>query len=66
MLDGYHQQGDGIEKRRRVVAVNAALELVKSAIEASSGDRNMDHELNKLREHIPLIADAIQAAIENK
>ncbi|MCA6954035.1 hypothetical protein [Pectobacterium polaris] len=68
MLEKYLSVPLGLdeEEHKRVIAVNAALELIKAAIETDAGDRNMDYELNKLREHIPSIADAIQAALKDK
>lgn len=68
MLEKYLSAGIGHDEEvhKRVVAVGAALEIVKAAIETDAGPRSMDYELGKLREHIPLIADAIQNAIENK
>lgn len=66
MLENYLNPplGVEVEEHERVIAVNAALELIKAALVTDAGSRNMDYELNKFREHIPLIADAIQNAIK--
>lgn len=63
MLDGYHQNGSGYESKRRIIAVNAALEIIKAALSAPTDAKNIDYDLGLAEKHIAPLADAIQAAI---
>lgn len=63
MLDGYHQQGTGIESRRRIIAVDAALEIIKASIAASTNSKNVGYDLEQAIKNVGPLADAIQAAI---
>ncbi|MBQ4775220.1 MULTISPECIES: hypothetical protein [Pectobacterium] len=63
MLDGYHVNGSGSDNKQRVIAVQAALEIIKAAISAPTSSKNIDYELELAAKHLPKIADAIQAAV---
>jgi hypothetical protein len=52
------------ERRRRVMAVNAALEIIKAAVSASPNSKNTDFELEQAAKHLGPLADAIQSAVE--
>lgn len=73
MLDGYFKldedSGDVfIEKRKRLLAVQAALEIAKASAGSASGDSSggtMYGDLNQAAEHIAKLADAIQDALES-
>ena len=61
MLDGYKAASP--RESNRAEAVKAALEIIKAAISTPTDSKNVDHELNQVREHITPLADAILAAI---
>ncbi|WP_318372820.1 hypothetical protein [Enterobacter sp.] len=63
MLDGYHQNGTGFERKKRIIAVNAALEIIKATLATPTNSKNADYELELAAKHIAPLADAIQAAI---
>ena len=52
------------QRRRRVMAVNAALEIIKAAVATNTNARNTDFELQQAIKHIGPLADAIQDAVE--
>ncbi|MDY4380357.1 hypothetical protein SOV92_21555 [Pectobacterium brasiliense] len=64
MLDGYHVNGSGTDKKQRIIAVQAALEIIKAAISTPGGAKNVDNELDLVVKHLPKIADAIQEAVK--
>ncbi|MBL0907821.1 hypothetical protein G5645_07405 [Pectobacterium carotovorum] len=64
MLDGYHINGTGSEDKQRVIAVQAALEIIKAAISTPTSAKNVDYELDLVVKHLPKIADAIQEAVK--
>lgn len=69
MVLGYHKSNDGRvsdDEHRRVIAVNAALEIIKSAVSTPENSRNIAYELDEALKYLPKIADAIQSAIEKK
>lgn len=63
MLDGYHQNGSGINRRQRIIAVEAALEIIKATVSAPTNSKNADYDLEVAVKYIEPLADAIQAAI---
>lgn len=66
MLDGYHYTGDGFDKKRRVIAVEAALEIIKAAVAAPTDAKNVVFDLSEACKFIEPLADAIQSAIDKK
>ncbi|TKU47870.1 hypothetical protein FDW94_07305 [Citrobacter sp. wls757] len=66
MLDGYHQTGTGFEHKKRIIAVNAALEIIKVTLSAPTDAKNVDFDLGVAAKHIAPLADAIQAAIDKE
>lgn len=69
MLDGYF--GPGMvtteEQRKRLLAVQAAVEIARSSASSAAGDSSagkMYQDLNFASEHIGKLADAIQDALE--
>lgn len=70
MLDNYFgsvsNEDSTKERRRRVMAVNAALEIIKAAVGTDTHARNTDFELQQAAKHLGPLADAIQAAVEQK
>ncbi|EPK7284412.1 hypothetical protein ACB303_24440 [Citrobacter farmeri] len=66
MLDGYHQTGSGYENKKRIIAVNAALEIIKATLSTPTNAKNAEYELEMAVKHIAPLADAIQAAIDKK
>ncbi|MFJ5476400.1 hypothetical protein [Pectobacterium carotovorum] len=63
MLEGYYINGSGNNNKQRVIAVQAALEIIKAAISAPTSSKNIDYDLELAAKHLPKIADAIQAAV---
>ncbi|EQC1554435.1 hypothetical protein ACY2PI_000646 [Citrobacter amalonaticus] len=63
MLDNYFRNGarDTDAKTQRLLAVQAALEIVKAS--ANSGNGVMHSDLDQAAERIGKLADAIQEAI---
>lgn len=58
----------GIDKRKRLLAVQAALEIAKASAGSASGDSavgTMYGDLTQAAEHIGKLADAIQDALES-
>ncbi|MDX7149467.1 hypothetical protein [Citrobacter portucalensis] len=66
MLDGYHQTGTGYENKKRIIAVNAALELIKATLSAPTNAKNVAYDLEVAANQIAPLADAIQAAIDKE
>jgi hypothetical protein len=66
MLDGYFLANEGREKAKRLLAVQAALEIAKaSALSAdASVHSRMDDDMEKAAKNIEALADAIQKALE--
>ena len=54
------------EERNRAEIVKAALEVIQSAISASTHNKDVDYELRKAIEHLGPLADAIQAEIAKR
>ncbi|ARJ43292.1 hypothetical protein B1H58_15460 [Pantoea alhagi] len=68
MLEKYFETplGGEHDEHRRLVAVSAALELIKAAVSTEAGPRNFDYELKQYAAQIAPLADAIQDAIESE
>ncbi len=71
MLDNYLKSAGGATspEKQRVIALNAALELAKAALGASSANTNSTRvadSLNGVARNIEALADAIQAAAKVK
>lgn len=67
MLENYHDH-DGYDdeaKHKRLLAVQAALEIAKASASSSPPNYgNMSNDLDAAAEYIGKLADAIQAAID--
>ena len=67
MLEGYFgttaSSVNTIERRQRVKAVEAALDIIKAAVSTSSSSRDADYEIKQAIKHLEPLADAIQAAL---
>lgn len=74
MLDNYYASGLGAkpvtqEQRQRLAVVQAALEITKAAVSASTAISSYEHVKDALKyseEHINSLADAIEKALEVK
>jgi hypothetical protein len=71
MLDNYLRSAGGATtpEKQRVIALDAALELAKAALGASSANTNSTHvadALNGVAQNIEALADAIQEAAKVK
>ncbi|PXW40586.1 hypothetical protein DFO54_1162 [Erwinia sp. AG740] len=68
MLDGYVLSGEGNDKRRRVIVVQAALEIAKASVGSTGAgtQSKVSADLKAVASEIDTLADAIMAAIENK
>jgi len=67
MLEGYFGTAassvNTMERRQRVKAVEAALDIIKAAVSTSSSSRDSDYEIKQAIKHLEHLADAIQAAL---
>jgi len=68
MLEKYYETplGGNDDEHQRLIAVTAAIDLIKSAVSTEAGPRNFDYELKQLSALIGPIADSIQTAIADK
>jgi len=72
MLQGYYDwdestKGDPAAKRKRLMAVQAALEIAKASAGAAGGDAGVNKlkfDLSHAAIHVSTLADAIQAALD--
>jgi hypothetical protein len=68
MLENYF--GSGIapteEQKRRLLAVQAALELLKATLSDTNDGNGVEYQLKTAEKHVGSLADAIQAAVEKK
>lgn len=72
MLQGYYDWdettgSDPAAKRKRLMAVQAALEIAKASAGAAGGDAGVNklkHDLLHATNHVRALADAIQAALD--
>ncbi|MGC0901054.1 hypothetical protein WKG98_14405 [Pantoea agglomerans] len=69
MLDNYFgTQGSTREQKQRLLAVQAALEIIKASVSSSSGqakDLKLRYDIDNSVAGIEPLADAIQKALEN-
>jgi len=68
MLDNYF--GSDInatsEQQRRLLAVQAALELLKATLSDTNDGNGVEYQLKTAEKYVGTLADAIQAAVEKK
>ncbi|MBN3080052.1 hypothetical protein ACIPT4_03715 [Pectobacterium jejuense] len=66
MLEGYLVSGEGNNKRRRILAVQAALEIAKASVgSVGAGTQSkVSADLKAVASEISDLADAIQEAID--
>lgn len=67
MLEGYFTPSDGIQKKQRLLAVQAALEIAKASAGSTSANARSDKvedDLDYVAQKVYLLADAIQAALD--
>ncbi|MCQ6677977.1 hypothetical protein NO393_17915 [Escherichia coli] len=55
-----------LNTKKRIIAVNAALEIIKATLSAPTDAKNVDFDLGVAAKHIAPLADAIQAAIDKE
>ncbi len=66
LLDDYYSK-PSVKERRRLAAVQAALEIARASVSATTETDSVEKTANDLRqvaETIGILADAIQAALE--
>ncbi|EKN4862557.1 TPA: hypothetical protein U5D73_000273 [Yersinia enterocolitica] len=69
MLQNYFKSTDSRvsdEEHKRLVATNAALEIVKAAVSAPTNSKNISYDFEEVIKHLPNLVDVIQKTIENK
>lgn len=68
MLEGYLSPSDGNNKKHRVLAVQAALEIAKASVGSTGAgtQSKVSADLKAVASEISDLADAIQNAIDNK
>lgn len=72
MLQGYYDwdeatQGDPAAKRKRLLAVQAAMEIAKASAGAAGGDaggNKLKYDLVNATNNVSALADAIQEALD--
>lgn len=66
MIEKYFETPLGLDEdaHKRLVAVAAAIDIIKSAISTEAGPRSLDYEITQMAGQIAPLADAIQDAIE--
>lgn len=64
MLENYFPDNASSEQKQRVIAVNAALELIKVTLADSNDGNSVSHQLQAAERHIESLADAIQKAVK--
>ncbi|MRS15807.1 hypothetical protein GJV06_13005 [Enterobacteriaceae bacterium RIT691] len=72
MLEGYFDLdsttgADAVENRKRLLAVQAALEISKASVSASTANAGIrsQMDLRNVAQEVASLADAIQDALEN-
>lgn len=72
MLEGYFDldnatETDAVENRKRLLAVQAALEISKASVSASTANAGIrsQMDLRNVAQEVSSLADAIQDALEN-
>lgn len=63
MLDNYLAPDASIEQKQRILAVQAALELIKATLSDVNDGTGIAYQFESAEKHIALMADAIQSAI---
>lgn len=66
MLENYLLSTATHEERQRVIAVEAALEVIKATLSDTNDGNGVSFQLQAAEKHIKSLADAIQNAIEKK
>jgi len=67
MLEGYFNAADGAEKQKRLLAVQAALEIIQASVastNAYAGRDKLSKDIDFTKDKVSELADAIQAALE--
>jgi len=64
MLEKYFPDNISCEQAQRVIAVNAALELIKATLADSNDGNSVSYQLQAAEKHIQSLADAIQKAVK--
>lgn len=66
MLEGYFWESEGREKMRRLLAVQAALEIAKQSVgnAQQAVHSRADDDLSHVAKEVSNLADAIQAALD--
>ncbi|MNI88184.1 hypothetical protein D3C73_1454560 [compost metagenome] len=65
MLENYHDDGQ-TEESKRLLAVQAALEIIKATLSDTNDGNSVGFQLDEARKHIAPLANAIQLAVEKK
>lgn len=63
MLENYFSEPVSNEQKQRVIAVNAALELINATLSDSNDGNSVGHQLQAAEKHIDSLANAIQQAL---
>ncbi|GBU13705.1 hypothetical protein AwEntero_23060 [Enterobacterales bacterium] len=68
MLDNYFGTNGTAtsEEKRRLLAVQAALELLKATLSDTNDGNGVEYQLKTTEKYVSTLADAIQAAVEKK
>lgn len=68
MLDNYFGTDGSAtgEQKRRLLAVQAALELLKATLSDTNDGNGVEYQLKTTEKYVSTLADAIQAAVEKK
>lgn len=64
MLDNYLGPTATQQERQRVIAVEAALDIIKATLSDTNDGNGVSFQLQAAEKHIKSLADAIQNAIE--
>lgn len=64
MLENYFRDDVSFEQKQRLIAVNAALELIKATLADSNDGNSVSHQIQAAERHIESLADAIQKAVK--
>lgn len=66
MLKDYYKSNDSRvsdDDHKRLVATEAALEIIKAAVSAPTDAKNLPYELEEAFKRLPLLVDTIQSTI---
>lgn len=64
MLEGYYDADVDTASKQRIIAVQAALELIKATLSDVNDGNGIAYQLETAEKRIKTLADAIQSAIE--